>query len=78
MPNRNKSNIKNHKGKLTYVSSNYQRIWNIKDDKLEVQSNISVIEGESVTVPTEILMDPDDIKISKKKLKKVKHTKQAD
>ena len=56
MPNRNKSNIKNHKGKLTYVSRNYQRDWSVdpKEDTVKVTTDVELDIGDKVVIETDI------------------------
>ena len=72
MPNRNKSNIKNHKGKLTYVSRNYQRDWSVdpKEDTVKVTTDVELDIGDKIVIETDIPKISKTESKSKKKKRK--------
>ena len=60
MPSRKKENFKEHNGKFKYISKNYQRDFNIKDDDLEVATNVEIEQGENVSIPSKVELNKDD------------------
>jgi hypothetical protein len=70
MPRRNSSDFKDHNGKFKYVSTNYQRDWNIKDNKLEIVSNVELDQGEKLTIPTDLKLTKSDVKERRELIKK--------
>lgn len=77
MPNRNKKTFGEHNGKHKYISKNYQRNWNVKDDSLEVKTDVEIETGEKVVVDTEVKIDkadmPKEVKEKRRKLIKKHH-----
>ena len=53
MPRRKKEDFKEHNGKFTYVSANFQKEWELKDNNLEVKSQVELDQGH-VEIKTEI------------------------
>ena len=52
MPRRKKEDFKEHNGKYTYVSKNFQK-WELKDNNLEVKSQVELDQGH-VEIKTDI------------------------
>ena len=77
MPSRKKDDFKEHNGKFKYISKNYQRDWDAKDDELEVATNVEIDTGESIKVDTKVELDKDDfpkeVKDKRRKLIKKHH-----
>jgi hypothetical protein len=77
MPSRRKADFKEHNGKFKYVSANYQRDWNAKDDELEVATNVEIEQGEKIKVDTKVELNKDDfpqeVKDKRRKLIKENH-----
>lgn len=78
MPNRNKKTFGEHNGKHKYISKNYQRNWNVKDDSLEVKTDVEIETGEKVVVETTVESItkeelPKEVKNKRRKLIKKHH-----
>ena len=54
MPRRSRDKFGEYHGKHKYISANFQRDWEAKQDKVEVKTHVELEQGNTVEIETEI------------------------